>query len=663
LWIAPADAAAHDAPAGFPLELKAMQLALASDGKATQSRFRLPPAVPPFNTRAYRIFSVIWALALMLAVIGPAMGIYYRYTSPANNSQLMLGSRAGIGVSPLDATKVRFTVGPHARDGGIRAGDDIVAIYGLPLPKVMPVNEQALAAHAEDPAYITMGNLLFGTDSSEVPLTVRGNDGQTREVTIETGEQHIDAAGRSIGISPQLLKFIDLLPVVFYPFLIWAAWILHRRNARDAVSSVLSLAVLLTIGSEQPSSTFLANIGVPRALNVALFDIGNVCLLAGILLFPHGALSRRLVLLLASLPILMFLQGQTYQAVFICFMIIAVLLLLRCLRLTPSSDLRQQIRWALLGFSGYALLRGVSILSDLLKWSTEAFGTQILVEMLAGLSFAAGVLVLQLGLLIALLRYRLYDAEVVISRSANFALITVLVGGIFAGANEGVKVFIQGLYGPEAGDSPGIFAAAVATVAVTPLYERIQKWSEKKFQRNLYLLRDDLPECVRDLRETASTTELIEEVLARIERGVRAIRSAAIVGGKVMNVRGVTREEVEAWRTTADGLTLTHDSAESKDKLFPVRLPLVPSSDDEAPLGYILVGPRPDGSIPSKDEQNALEGVSESIARAIRNVIKREAHEQEVADLIAANAERIDRIEAMLTGGAGTGPKRAPRAS
>ena len=636
-----------------------MQLATANDGGAG-GRFRLPPAIPPFNTRAYRIFSVIWLTAFLLAVIGPAMGIYHRYTSGENNSQLMLGSRAGFGVSPKDATKIRFLVGPEAAQSGLRPGDDIVAIYGLPVPEVMPVTEQALVENAENPAYITMGNLLYGTDSSEVPLTVRGSDGQTRDVVVATGEQHIEAAARSIGVSPKLLSFIDLLPVIAYPFLLWAAWILHRRNARDAVSSILSLAVLLTIGAEQPSSTFLANIGVPRALNVALFDLGNICLLGGILLFPHGTLSRRVAWLLLFLPILLFLSGQIYQSIFIGFMIVAVLLLLRSLRRTPSSDLRQQIRWALLGFSGYALLRGASILCDLGKWSTGSFGTQILVEMLAGIAFALAVLVLQLGLLIALLRYRLYDAEVVISRSANFALITIMIGGIFAGANEAVKVFVQGMYGEAAGQTPGIFAAAVATVAVTPLYDKIQKWSEKKFQRNLFLLRDDLPECVRDLRETATTGELIEEVLVRVERGVRSIRSAAIVNGMVVTARGISREEVEAWRSSGEGQDHAEDDREKKDPLFPVRIPLVPSSDNEAPIGYILVGPRPDGTLPSKDEQQALEGVSESIARAIRNVIKRERREKDVADLIAANTRRITELERLLSTPAPA--KRPPRA-
>ena len=49
------------------------------------------------------------------------------------------------------------------------------------------------------------------------------------------------------------------------------------------------------------------------------------------------------------------------------FMLLAVLMLIRCLRQTPATDLRQQIRWALLGFSGYAVFRILSIGADLYK--------------------------------------------------------------------------------------------------------------------------------------------------------------------------------------------------------------------------------------------------------------------------------------------------------
>src|SRR5947209_9265280 len=326
-----------------------MQLALSMDGQRRDSEFRLPASLPPFNTLTYRLFTLVWMLAFALALAGPLAGIYLRYTEPENNSQLLLGSRAGFAVSPRDATLVRFTVGPEAEAAGVVAGDHIVAIYGLPLPPSMPVNERALAEHANDPAYIALGNLLFGTDNADVPLTVRDPGGHVRDVVVTTGDNHIDDGARALGMSPKWLNFIDLLHVLAYPFLLWAAWMLHHRNARDAVSSILSLAVLLTMAAEQPASMFLASIHVSRGLNVAMFDLGNVLLLTGILLFPHGNISWRRVALIALLPVMMFLHGSVYQSVFVCFMIIAVLSLLRCLRGTSSPDERQQIRWALFG--------------------------------------------------------------------------------------------------------------------------------------------------------------------------------------------------------------------------------------------------------------------------------------------------------------------------
>jgi hypothetical protein len=643
-------------------ELTGMQLALRRTNTLPNGGPRLPPVLPPFNTLSYRLFTVAWLLVFLLAITGPLAGFHERYVQPANNSQLLLGSRAGFAVSPRDATLVRFTVGPESRARGIVPGDHIIAIYGLPLPRTMPVNEVALAAHANDPAYIAMGNLLFGTDQSEVPLTVRDPGGAVRDVTVTTGEYHIDAGATALHISPRWLSFIDLLQLLFYPFLLWAAWLLHRRNSRDVVSSLLSLAVLLSIAAEQPSSVFLASIGIPRPVNVAIYDLGNVLLLAGILLFPHGSLSWKIVGLIACLPVLLFLHGQVYQSYFVCFMIIGVLAMLRRLRQTESSEQRQQIRWALLGISAYAVLRCISIICDYLKWSTDSFGHQLLVEMSAGISFALAVLLLQLGLLIALLRYRLYDAEIAISRSANFALITLAVAAVFGSAADALKQLVYNYYGNTNSEGPVVIAAAIATILVNPIQERIQRWSEKKFQKNLFLLREDLPESVRDMRETASLSEMLAEILAQVDRGVRAVRAAMIVNGCVLSVRGLAIDEVESWRASAFGQDYSRDTCEPSDQMFPIRVPLVPSSDEEEPIGYLLVGPRPDGSIPSHEEQKALADVSEDIARAIRTVIKREARETQVAELIADNCRRIGTLEAIL-GRATTGRKRAPRSA
>jgi hypothetical protein len=638
-------------------ELGRLQQAVASLERWLNRRFRLPPFVPPFNPRLHWVFSAIWVSAFLLAVGGPIAGIYIRYSTPENNSQLLLGSRAGFAVSPQDATLIRFPVGQESVRAGIQPGDRIVAVYGIPLPKAMPMTPEVIAQKQEDPAYIAMGNVLTGTDESEVPLTVRSPRGAVREITVTTGERHIETAARQLGLPSNFLDFIDLLHVISYPFLLWAAWILHRRNSRDAVSSLLSLAILLTMAAEQPSVTFLATIGVPRWLNVALYDLGNVALLAGILLFPNGALSWRLLGLLLCLPVLLFLQGQLYGLVFLAFMLIAVLMLLRCLRLTPLSDLKMQIRWALFGFSGYAFLRGVSMACDMFKWSTESYGFQLFLEIVAGVSLGLGVLLLQLGLLVALLRYRLYDAEAIISRTVSVALITLLLGAGFGGIMEGVITEMQNIY-PNSQTPAAMFGAVLAIMFLEPLRKKVESWTDRHFQKNLFLLRDDLPESVRELRETGTVSELEGDVLTRIQNGVRAVRSAMIIEGRTVETRNVLAAEVDAWRTAEPNFGT--DICEPHDKLFPLRIPLIPSSDkDHAPMGFILVGARPDGTIPSREEQKALVEVSETIARAIRTVIKRQKREAELAALMARHERRLTALEDAIGGSKPKGPTRA----
>ena len=177
-------------------------------------------------------------------------------------------------------TDVRFTVGPQAEAAGIVPGDHIVAIYGLPLPDV-DAGRPRQALGRSMPTTPPISRWAICSSAPTMPtfrLTVRDPDGQVRDVTVTTGEQHIDAGARALGIFAQRCSsFIDLLHVLSYPFLLWAAWLLHRRNARDAVSSVLSLAVLLTIAAEQPSSIFLSYIGSPAlAQRRAFYDLGNM---------------------------------------------------------------------------------------------------------------------------------------------------------------------------------------------------------------------------------------------------------------------------------------------------------------------------------------------------------------------------------------------------
>ena len=609
-------------------------------------RLALPDRLPDLKRRGVLLFQLFWLPALLLAIVGPLAGLWFRFDQAGQNSALIVGSRAGLALSEDDLTEVRFPVGSSAKAAGIQPGDEIVAIEGLPIAKVVPISKKGLAKphDATDTDYALFSPIIEGVDESELMLRLRSKDGSERDFKAKLSEDHVSQAAKGFGLPPVLLSVVDLLHLITYPFLLFAAWILHRRKPEDLISSVLSLAILLTIAAEQPSAGFLTFVlHVPEWAHRLLYDLGNICLLAGVLLFPFGQLRPRYVLIpLALLPVLFLLSGDWYRATFALFMLVAVAILFTRVRETPPGDARQQIKWALLGFCGYALFLAAALTMDGAKLQVHSFGSQMLLELLGGLSFGLAFLILQLGLLVALLRFRLYDAEAVISRSANFALITLGVAAVFAATADGLKQIILNYYGNTGSTAPVVFAAAVATVVISPLQERIQRWSEHRFQRNLVMLRDDLPECVRELRETASTEDLLNETLKRIETGVRTTRLAILLDGSVAAARGISTKAATDWLKEFDPASCQDDVCASSDRTFPIRVPLQTKSREGEWIGWLLVGPRPDGSILSKDEQRALVEVSDPITMAIRIASGREEREKMFES-------RIEALEAHLS--------------
>lgn len=615
---------------------------------APRFRVKLPSRVPDFGPRSFFVFRILWFAALALAVVGPIAGTWLRFADAGRNSALVAGSRAGLGLARDDLTRIRFPVGPAAAAAGIRAGDEIAAIDTIPVSPVVrlpsPADPQGAGTETDQ---LLFGDLIGGSEDRDVLLRLRSPGGGERDVAMRTGETHIEQAARARYIPPRLLSFIDLIHLLTYPFLLVSAWLLYKRKRFDVVSSVVSLAILLTMGTEQPSASFLAMVaGLPEAVHSALYDLANICLIGGILLFPHGRLSPRVTIaLLAALPLLLFLSGDFYRSMLIAGMAASVLLFLWRLR-TAAGDERQQLKWAVFGFSGYAFFLGLSLTADMLKLAASSLGQQLLLEVGAGFAFGLAFLLLQAGLLVALLRYRLYDAEVAISRSASFALIALILAGIFAATMEGVKEVILRLFGRDAGSIAPIVGAALSTVMINPVYERVQGWAERRFQRRLVEMRRDLPDCLRDLRHFASLPELVEEVLKRISSGVRSARLAFVLDGRPAGTRGASAAEVEAWleRTALDPACSA--GVETGDAYFPLRRPL--SLDDGTCLGWILLGPHPDRSRLSTAELDALDELAGPVARAVRVVLAREAREQALADTLARQERRIDELARRL---------------
>jgi hypothetical protein len=244
-----------------------------------------------------------------------------------------------------------------------------------------------------------------------------------------------------------------------------------------------------------------------------------------------------------------------------------------------------------------------------------------------------------------------------ISRSAAYAAITLLIAAIFAGTANAIEKIVETSLGRDAGAVAAAAAAAVAVLVVTPAYHRIHGWAERRFQRALIELRRELPPCVEDMRETEPMDELLDEILTRIVAGVRSQRAAVLLLDEAGGLEpaasvGVDQAEAEAWRPgwtpAAEGAGLDCDPG---DPLFPLRIRL--DADRRRGLGtvgWIALGPRPDGSFYGKDEQEALAEIANPVARAVQIVRMRERRDAAMREEKAGLEARIAALEAAVAG-------------
>src|SRR5690606_5205830 len=109
----------------------------------------------------------------------------------------------------------------------------------------------------------------------------------------------------------------------------------------------------------------------------------------------------------------------------------------------PQGAQRQQLKWVMLGFAGFivsGLLQAVlSIVESTVDGERTRFALLVAIHVLT----AAQGLTLVGGFLVSLLRYRLYDADAAISRSALYAGLTVLLLAIFAASETLIQTLGQ----------------------------------------------------------------------------------------------------------------------------------------------------------------------------------------------------------------------------
>jgi hypothetical protein len=118
---------------------------------------------------------------------------------------------------------------------------------------------------------------------------------------------------------------------------------------------------------------------------------------------------------------------------------------------------------------------------------------------------------------IAVVRYRLYDIDRLINRTLVYALLTALLGGVYAGA-----VLVLGQVFGGVSSNPPSWAVAGATLTVTGLFQparrNIQQRVDRRFNRRKYNAATTIEAFSARLREQVDLDTLSVELLAVVDQ-------------------------------------------------------------------------------------------------------------------------------------------------
>ena len=138
-----------------------------------------------------------------------------------------------------------------------------------------------------------------------------------------------------------------------------------------------------------------------------------------------------------------------------------------------TGPARQQVKWV--AFAGASVAVLVLVVEVVIASIDDDFYQR------SSVLVAVSILFIPLAMAMAMLRYRLYDVDRVVSRSVSYSLVAAVLGLVYAG----VVVALQTI-----SPASGNLAVAASTLAVAVLFNpvrlRVQGWVDRRFNRASY---------------------------------------------------------------------------------------------------------------------------------------------------------------------------------
>ena len=183
--------------------------------------------------------------------------------------------------------------------------------------------------------------------------------------------------------------------------------------------------------------------------------------------------------------------------------------IIRRLRRASDPVERQQLRWLAWAAGLIAFLYVVAFIPQLVFGVTEDASWETSLGSIAALSFV--LIPITIGM--AILRYRLYEIDVVIRKTVVFAVLAVFIAVVYVALVAGIGIFVG-----TRTENVGVAAAAIAAAVVALAFQPVSRWARRLADRLVYGQRANPYEVLARFGDQLADTYAADDVLVRIAR-------------------------------------------------------------------------------------------------------------------------------------------------
>jgi len=209
---------------------------------------------------------------------------------------------------------------------------------------------------------------------------------------------------------------------------------------------------------------------------------------------------------LVMLPLLAITNGIAGFAWTIFSIVGSIAILIHSAFTMRDSSSRAQLLWGVWGF----ILGSLMILATFLVTFGLVSGVLAdVITYLGNLSFA--VIGITLG--IAILRYRLFDIDVIIRRTLTYAVVTASLIIIFFGTVIVLQQFFAQLTVSGGNELVTVLSTLAIAALFVPLRNRVQAWIDRRFNRNKYNAQKVLQQFGETVRDETDLEKLTAQLM------------------------------------------------------------------------------------------------------------------------------------------------------